>query len=59
MGSAGMMGKSSGDGKWVIPKVCQTTMSVFSIEALGLASIHSGRPREGSPDVCGTCWPAG
>jgi hypothetical protein len=60
MGSAGMMGKSSGLGKWVRPNVCQRTTSVLSIEALGPAcSIHMGRPWEGSPEVWGTWRPAG
>ena len=54
IGSAGMTGKSSGDGKCVIPKVCHKTISVFSILSLAWASIHSGRPRDGSPDVWGT-----
>ena len=36
MGSAGMMGKSSGDGKCVMPKVCQRTMSVFSIDCVAV-----------------------
>lgn len=59
MGSAGMIGKSSGDGKWVRPKVCQRTMSVLSIELLGpevasASSIQAGRPCEGSPEVWGT-----
>jgi hypothetical protein len=58
MGSAGMIGKSSGAGKWVSPKVCQRTTSVLSMEASPLA-IHSGIPFEGSPDVCGTWRPAG
>ena len=58
MGSAGITGKSSGAGKCVMPKVCQSTTSVLSIEASPLA-IHSGIPREGSPEVCGTCRPAG
>jgi hypothetical protein len=50
MGSAGMTGKSSGEGKCVMPKVCQSTMSVLSMDASSLA-IHSGMPRDGSPDV--------
>jgi hypothetical protein len=58
MGSAGMTGKSSGAGKCVMPNVCQRTMSVLSIEASPFA-IHSGMPREGSPDVWGTWRPAG
>jgi len=38
--------------------VCQTTMSSSSIFALPSA-IHSGRPRDGSPEVWQTCRPAG
>jgi len=54
IGSAGMTGKSSGDGKCVIPKVCQRTISVLSIDSLPCSAIHAGRPCEGSPDVWGT-----
>ena len=59
MGSAGMTGKSSGAGKWVRPKVCQSTTSVLSMDSDGLAPIQAGRPAEGSPEVCGTWRPAG
>lgn len=64
IGSAGMIGKSSGDGKWVRPKVCQRTMSVLSIlleddDEASASSIQAGRPAEGSPEVWGTCRPAG
>ena len=31
IGSAGMTGKSSGDGKCVMPNVCHSTISVFSM----------------------------
>lgn len=51
MGSAGMTGKSSGEGKCVMPKVCQRTTSVSAILAVGDVSIHSGIPREGVPEV--------
>lgn len=51
IGSAGMTGKSSGDGKCVIPKVCQSTTSVLTMLALGLAAIQAGRPSDGSPEV--------
>jgi hypothetical protein len=44
IGSAGMIGKSSGDGKCVIPKVCHKTTSVLSRFSLGLASIQAGMP---------------
>ncbi|MDB5910648.1 MAG: hypothetical protein JWP34_4762 [Massilia sp.] len=58
MGSAGMTGKSSGAGMCVTPKVCQSTMSSSSTDSVP-SPIHSGKPREGSPDVWGTCLPAG
>jgi hypothetical protein len=51
IGSAGMIGKSSGDGKCVMPKVCHNTTSVLSRFSLGLASIQAGMPWEGSPEV--------
>lgn len=44
MGSAGMMGKSSGAGKWVSPKVCHRTTSVLVRSAVGLAAIQAGMP---------------
>jgi hypothetical protein len=59
IGSAGMTGKSSGLGKWTMPKVCQRTMSVLAMFSVGLSEIHLGRPWEGSPEVWGTCRPAG
>lgn len=58
IGSAGMTGKSSGAGMCVTPKVCQRTMSVLSMDSVP-SPIHSGRPRDGSPEVCGTWRPAG
>lgn len=54
IGSAGMTGKSSGDGKCVRPKVCHSTTSALSRLALGSAAIQAGRPWEGSPEVWGT-----
>jgi hypothetical protein len=51
IGSAGMTGKSSGLGKCVIPKVCQSTTSVLTKLAVGFDSIHAGIPCDGSPDV--------
>lgn len=58
MGSTGMIGKSSGEGKCTTPKVCQRTIS--SLSTLSFPSpIHSGRPTSVSPDVWGTCRPAG
>lgn len=51
IGSAGIIGKSSGVGKCVTPKVCQRTMSVLAIFSFGLAAIHSGKPLEGKPEV--------
>lgn len=42
-----------------MPKVCQSTMSAFAMRSDGLASIHAGRPAEGSPEVWGTWRPAG
>lgn len=59
IGSAGMTGKSSGDGKCVSPNVCQSTTSSLSRFASGSAAIQAGRPWEGSPEVCGTWRPAG
>lgn len=59
MGSAGMTGKSSGAGKCVMPKVCQRTTSVLSMESEAVAAIQAGRPCEGVPLVCGTWRPAG
>lgn len=50
IGSAGMTGKSSGAGICVTPNVCQRTTSVFSMDSLP-SPIHSGRPRDGSPEV--------
>lgn len=52
-------GKSSGVGKCVTPKVCQSTTSVLSRLPCGSAEIHSGMPFDGSPEVCGTWRPAG
>lgn len=54
MGSAGMIGKSSGLGKCVSPNVCHRTTSVFSRLVLGFAAIQAGRPCEGVPEVWGT-----
>ena len=59
IGSAGMTGKSSGDGKCVRPKVCHSTTSSLSRLAVGLAAIQAGKPCEGSPEVWGTWRPAG
>lgn len=59
MGSAGITGKSSGEGKCVRPKVCQSTTSWLSTLASGSAAIQAGRPWEGSPEVWGTWRPAG
>lgn len=59
IGSAGITGKSSGEGKCVRPKVCHNTTSSLSRLAEGLAEIQAGRPWEGSPEVCGTWRPAG
>ena len=59
IGSAGITGKSSGEGKCVRPKVCHNTTSSLSRLADGLAEIQAGRPWEGSPEVCGTWRPAG
>lgn len=57
LGSAGMIGKSSGAGKCVNPKVCQSTMSLSAMGADGSAAIQSGRDRfcglVDSPEVCG------
>jgi hypothetical protein len=36
IGSAGMTGKSSGDGKCVMPNVCQRTTSSFTRFSVGL-----------------------
>src|SRR5688572_24348520 len=58
IGSTGMTGKSSGEGMCVTPKVCQRTMSVLVVDVLP-SPIHSGIPREGSPEVWGTWRPAG
>ena len=57
MGSAGMMGKSSGEGKCVMPKVCQSTISVLVMDSVP-SPIHSVIPLVGSPEVCGTWSPA-
>lgn len=71
--SVGMTGKSSGAGKWVRPKVCQRTRSVLSMEEWEVAAIQSVRVEflllgvvgevgvgvGGSPEVWGTCRPAG
>jgi len=46
--SVGMTGQSSGRGKWVRPKVCHSTMSLFSIGAS--SATNAGRPP--SPG----CW---
>jgi hypothetical protein len=51
IGSAGITGKSSGEGKCVSPKVCHSTTSSLSRFAEGLAEIQAGRPWEGSPEV--------
>lgn len=59
IGSAGMTGKSSGEGKCVRPKVCHSTTSSLSRFAEGFAAIQAGSPWEGSPEVCGTWRPAG
>src|SRR6266480_1092444 len=42
----------------MMPNVCHRTTSVFSI-LTSPSAIHSGKPLEGSPEVCGTCLPAG
>lgn len=59
MGSAGMIGKSSGAGKCVKPNVCQRTTSLLAMDAVGFAAIQAGRPADGSPLVWGTWRPAG
>lgn len=66
IGSAGMMGKSSGAGKCVMPNVCQRTRSVLSKGVVGSAAIQVGRPGDGVepepedlPEVWGTWRPAG
>ena len=51
IGSAGMIGKSSGAGKCVSPNVCQSTMSVFAMDVSDEDSIQAGRPADGSPEV--------
>lgn len=56
--STGMMGKSSGEGKWLRPKVCQRTMSSSSTLSDPSPS-QSTRPTGVSPDVWGTWRPAG
>lgn len=58
MGSAGITGKSSGEGMCVTPKVCHRTMSVLSMEVVP-SPIHSVMPALGSPEVWGTWRPAG
>jgi len=58
IGSTGMTGKSSGAGMWVTPKVCHSTTSVLSTDPVP-SPTHSGKPSDGSPDVCGTWRPAG
>ncbi len=45
--STGMMGKSSGRQTWLTPKLCQTTMSSFSIDRF--CCTHPGKP---SPPAC-------
>jgi hypothetical protein len=50
MGSAGMTGKSSGEGKCVTPKVCQSTMSVLSMLSVP-APIQDSMPRGVEPEV--------
>ena len=50
IGSAGMMGKSSGDGKCTRPNVCHRTMSSLSMDSVP-SPIHSGRPTSVAPEV--------
>lgn len=45
--SAGMIGQSSGRVMWWMPKVYQSTTSVFSIERF--AAVHAGRPMPPPP----------
>lgn len=49
----GITGESSGRGTWVNPKLCQTTMSVFSIDRF--CGTHTGKPA-GPAIFWQSCW---
>lgn len=57
MPSAGMMGKSSGEGKCVMPNVCHRTMSVLATFWVPLPT-QVPSPLEGIPDDWTTWSPA-